>query len=303
MSNKGIILIVVLIAAFGLIMCSRKDESATDDAKYQKNPVDEIIKEHNKDNNFSILLYDMDFDEAKDEYKHKYQVIIVEANGEASQLEENGEANEFEELDEEPITSSFITLAQNDTKEVIKHDTAYSKITDWKIVSPVFFNANIDNMGMELASKVNGKLSKSVVPPGYSNYIGNEKYGQWQKDNSGNNFWSFYGRYAFMSSMFYMAMMPVRYSMWNNYHTNYRGTNRPYYGNHGNGKMYGTGSHYNSSAMKNTSYHQKPASFKQNVRSRVARSASTYGKPNSKVKRTTGRSTRSVRSRSVGTGK
>lgn len=53
-------------------------------------------------------------------------------------------------------------------------DTILSKKTDWVAVSQSFFDANKDNMGMEIASKKDGKVSKVAAPAGYSNYVGNE---------------------------------------------------------------------------------------------------------------------------------
>lgn len=255
--------------------------------EFKKSPVDEIIKDLNDKQNFSIILYDMDFEEKEEIYKHKYEVIVVENNTPetSSAVPQDDNLDDFQEVP-----------AAGDSEPA---DTAYSEITDWKQVSPEFFNKHIDNMGMEIVSKIDGKVEKVPAPPGYSNYIGNEKYGQWKNDNSGNRFWEFYGKYAFMTSMFHLAMMPARYSMWNNYHSIYRPYGRPYYGNVGNGRAYGTGSAFNSRAMANTSYEKKPASFKQRVRDRVSRSKSTQ----TNTRKTTRTSNSRVRSRSVGTGK
>ena len=199
MKKITILLLVATLVSLGITSCGNSNKRSTK-ATFQKNPVDDIVKELTNEQNFSIILHDMDYTEASDTYKHKYQVIVVK---------------ELPNVDVKPIAASFITLAQNETEEAIAMDTAYATITDWKKVTPQYFEANMENMGMELASKVDGKLSKETAPPGYSNYVGNEKYGKWQTDNSGNNFWSFYGRYAFMTSMFHMAMMPVGYSRWN----------------------------------------------------------------------------------------
>ncbi|MBL4746921.1 MAG: hypothetical protein JKY08_11215 [Flavobacteriaceae bacterium] len=151
-------------------------------------------------------------------------------------------------------------------------DSIRSKETPWKQVNDIFFDANVNNMGMELASKKDGKLSKIAAPPGYSNYVGNKQYGQW-KERDGSRFWEFYGKYAFMSSMFRMAMFPVRYSYWNDYNRNYYGRGRSYYGPMSNrGNMYGTNSSYTKSNTS-SSWNKKPATFKSRVRSSVSRSA------------------------------
>jgi hypothetical protein len=173
-------------------------------------------------------------------------------------------------------------------------------------------------MGMELASKKDGKLTKTVAPPGYTNYVGNEKYGHWvQRD--GGSFWEFYGKYAFFSSMFRMTMFPIRYSYWNDYHRNYYGYGRGYYGpSYNNGRrMYGTNSAYNSN-NKTARWNNKTSDFKSNVRSKVQRSSAASKKSANRVssskrrsssyqKKTTRSSSRysrsSTRSRGGGFGK
>lgn len=236
----------------------------------QKSPVDILIRDLSAEQNFSIILYDMDYDEAKKQYKHQYNVLVE------------------------------------------KDDSVQVKKTDWLVVSHAFFNQNAENMGMELASKKDGKLSKVAAPAGYSNYVGNEKYGHW-KERDGNRFWEFYGKYTFMSSMFRMAAYPVGYSSWNNYNSNYYGQ-RSYYGQTTNGqRMYGTNSSY-AKANTSSTWNNKPSGFKSRVRSQVQRStpaksstASTSTKRTSTQQKTTRSSSRysssSTRSRGGGSGK
>lgn len=215
--------------------------------KYVRNPLDDIIRDHSADSNYAIILHDMDYNEDEKSYMHQYKVVVEKTNP----------------------------------------DTVVSEVTDWKPVSDVMFDDHIDDMGMELVSKKNGNLKKTVAPPGYTNYVGNEKYGHWvQRD--GNSFWEFYGKYAFMSSMFNMAMFPVRYSYWNNYYGNYM-MGRPYYGpSMGGGYMYGTNSAYNTNRTSSR-WNQRSSSFKSRVRSNVSkssaktrRSSSRYSKSSTK---------------------
>lgn len=160
----------------------------------------------------------------------------------------------------------------NVIKETV--DTLIASETEWMTVSSRFFDANVNNMGMEITSKKDGKLSKIAAPAGYSNYVGNQKYGQW-KERDGGSFWEFYGKYAFMSSMFRMAMFPVQHSYWNNYNRNYYGRGRSYYGPSSNGRnMYGTNSNYTKS-NSTSKWNNKPTSFKNRVRSKVSRSVAT----------------------------
>ncbi len=153
-------------------------------------------------------------------------------------------------------------------------DTVESKITQWFPVSDQFFLDNEDNMGMELASKKDGKVNKTVSPAGYSNYIGNEKYGHWQERN-GSSFWEFYGKYAFLSSMFRMTMFPVSYGYYHDYRSNYYRTGRPYYGSNGR-RTYGT----RSSANRNSKWNTRSSAFKNKVRSRTRQSVTNKKRRN-----------------------
>ena len=238
-SKTVIIVIVAVIFLFVSFRgCNNNNEryqqSSENEQKvqYEKSPVDILIRNLSNEQNFSRILFDMDYIEGSDNYKHKYNALIE------------------------------------------RDDSVYVQKTDWVTVSNIFFDANIENMGMEIASKKNGKVNKAVSPAGYTNYVGNEKYGQW-RERDGNRFWEFYGKYAFMSSMFRMTMFPVRYSYWNNYHSNYYGYGRSYYGPSYNGRnMYGTNSDY-SRANNSSKWNSKPTDFKSRVRSNVSRSSST----------------------------
>ncbi len=223
--------------------------------KYQKTPLDEVIKGLSQVKNFSIILYDMNYDEGARKYQHKYQVVVP------------------------------------------KNDTVVSEISPWYTVSDVFFQKHVNNMGMEIATKKNGKLTKKASPPGYNHYVGNERYGRWTQRNGGS-FWEFYGKYAFMSSMFNMMSNPIRRNHYYDYQSNYYG-NRSYYGPYNNGRYaYGTNSRYNSS-RKSTAWNRKPNTFKQKVRSRVKQSAAT----SKRRMRSTSRYGSSYRSRGGGFGK
>jgi len=254
---------VFIILAVTLNSCTNSSQNKSR-TKFQKSPVDILVREMANQQNFTIILLDMDFKEADNQYLHKYQIITGV---------------------EESINS---------------------KETTWKQVDDTFFDANVNNMGMELASKKDGKLSKIAAPPGYTNYVGNKQYGQW-KERDGNRFWEFYGKYAFMSSMFRMAMFPVRYSYWNDYNRNYYGRGRSYYGPVNNKRnMYGTNSTYTKSNTT-SSWNKKPATFKSRVRSSVSRSATATKNRRtaaSKKSRNSSRYSRSsTRSRSGGFGK
>ncbi|MEM6261281.1 MAG: hypothetical protein AAGI38_02155 [Bacteroidota bacterium] len=211
--------------------------SSEPEKKFVKSPVDTLVRDMTDVQNFTLLLYDMDADESSDVYKHKYRIL--------------------------------------EERNVDGRDTLVENITDWYEVAPDLFNQHIEDMGMEIVSKQDGVVEKKVAPPGYSQYVGNEKYGEFRTGSNGYSFWHFYGQYAFMSTMFSLATMPARYSYYNNYRTNYYPSGRSYYGpNSGGRNMYGTNSSYNQSRT-NTRWATKPASVKSRVRSQVARSASS----------------------------
>ncbi len=225
---------------------------------FEKSPVDELVRDMTDTPVYSIILYDMDEEGSffKD-YKHQYRII----------------------------------------KESKEGATPEEEITDWMPVSEDFFNRNIDNMGMEIAAKsADGTVSKTAAPPGYSNYVGNEKYGQWQQGSNGQSFWAFYGQYALLSSLFNMGGFPARRS----YYDGYRGARqagRPYYGpTTGNGqRTFGTNSQYTTTTKPNTTWRNNPSSrAARSSTQRTSRAGSRYG---------SGSSSSRMRSRGGGFGK
>lgn len=222
---------------------------------FEKNPVDVMIRDMTNTPVYSIMLYDMREEGTFfKEYEHQYRIL--------------------------------------------KQDTPDGKpeeeITGWYDVSKDFFNQHVNDMGMELAAKTaEGEVSKSVSPPGYSNYVGNSRYGQWQTGSNGNSFWAFYGQYAFLSSMLNLATFPVRRSYYNEYR-DYSRRGRPYYGpvvTNGR-RAYGTGSAYTTAAKPNTNWRTTRSSSRGfRSGSRTSRSGSRYN------------SSSSMRSRGGGFGK
>jgi hypothetical protein len=222
---------------------------------FQKNPVDQMIRDMTETPIYSIILYDMNVEGTFfKEYQHQYR-ILKQASAEAEPEEE---------------------------------------ITEWQTVDENFFNKHIDDMGMEIAAKTaEGEVTKTVSPPGYSNYVGNPQYGHWQQGANGNSFWAFYGQYAFLSSMLNLATFPVRQSYYNDYR-DYRRSGRPYYGpviNNGR-RAYGTGSAYTTAAKPNTRWNaSRSSSSAFRSGNRTTRSGSRYN------------SSSSMRSRGGGFGK
>lgn len=203
--------------------------------EYVQSPVDKLIKEMDQEKNFTVILYDMDSEGSwSPTYKHRYKIIT----------------------DKQVNDSTF---------------EPQEKLTEWEVVDENFFDIHVNDMGMEIASKTDGVVSKQTAPPGYSNYVGNSRYGSWQTDNSGNSFWAFYGRYAMMSHMMGLFAGPVYRTGYMDYRSNYRGS-RPYYGT--STSRYGTFSA--ASKKANPGFHNKVAnnsSFKSRVNSSVSRSS------------------------------
>lgn len=246
---------LLLLGLIGFQSCDNGWSTDTPASQYAEG-IDAIYQRFETYPNFTVLLYDMNYENSA--YLHKYQVLVPET------------------------------------------DTVMTYNTNWVRVSKSYFNKHQGHLGMEVASKENGQVSETVAPPGYSQYVGNERYGQWE-NRSGTSFWVFYGRYAFLRSILGMNSYRPRYNSWNTYNTSYRGT-RDY---RGSASAYGTSAYVNSDRGKNTSWARQPASTKNDI----LRQAKTPSNRNSgssarssRTGRSSGRYTSSGSSRSRGGG-
>ena len=224
--------------------------------KFFKNPTDVLVRDMPPDQVFSIILYDMNVEgNFSERFYHQYRII---------EEKESGKPEE--------------------------------RTTEWMQVSENYFRQHQDDMGMELVSRgEDGKLIKAASPPGYNNYVGNEKYGQWKTHSSGGySFWEFYGQYAFMSSMFNMFSYPVRRSYYDDYRGNYYGRGRSYYGpsTASGGSYYGTNSGYNRSRGA-TTWSNNNSNFKNRVNRRTSRSSTSSSRTSRSSSRYRGSSSRS----------
>lgn len=207
----------------------------------------------------------MDYNEASDRYRHKYQLLIEKSSP----------------------------------------DTLLIELTDWKPVSDELFNEHIDNLGMEVVTKKDGVLKKAVAPAGYPNYIGNEKYGQWKEQGGSSfwEFYGKYAMlnnifYMFSSPARYSYWNDYHRN-YRPYGRSFYGSTSS------GSRMYGTNSVTSKTNFKNKNWSTKSTSFKNRVRSRVQQSASRSRESRiSKISRSSNRfSTSSSRSRSGGFGK
>lgn len=248
----------IILAGVLVVFLLKSCMGNRDSSSTMLNPLTNVLKKHSQEKNLSVILYDMDA-----------------LNPKSSSPDY---MHKYQILIERP-------------------DTVLTELTPWTEVPDTFFNAHINDLGMELLTKKDGVLKQQVSPAGYSNYIGNERYGHWTERN-GSSFWEFYGKYRFMSSLFGLATYPARRDYWYDYDRSYRRSGRAYYGPTGQ-TVYGTKTYANNSGS-NKKWNSNPTSFKQRVRSKVAQSSSRR-----RTSRSASRSSSntSYRSRSRGFGK
>ncbi|HAP62517.1 MAG TPA: hypothetical protein DCR93_24475, partial [Cytophagales bacterium] len=272
--TKSTLFTLLLITLSG---CFGGGGGGSNRSSWQKNPVDNYIRDLSAEPSFSIILYDMDVQgNFVKTYLHQYRIVTTG-------------------VDSLPVVET----------------------TDWEQVSEEFFFAHENDMGMEIAAKgPDGEVSKVASPAGYSNYVGNENYGRWRTDNSGNSFWEFYGKYRLLSDVFYMVGGgPIYRRGYYDYRDNYYGR-RSYYGgvtSSGNPR-YGTNSDFNrqtrpnfferraskngfSRSTRSTSSSRSTASRSSGSRSSSTRSSSSSSSRSSRTTRSSsrygGRSSRS----------
>ena len=226
--------LLLLSVALTVFACGGKD-------RFEKSPVDDIISQKglldNKET-FSIILYDMDVDDSKGVYKHKYQV--------KTNLEDSTKKADI--TDWMPVSEYFAADHIND------------------------MGMELASRGED------GELHKTPAPPGYNTVVGNSKYGQWKTDSNGNSFWAFYGQYMFMRTMFHMALGPPiyrsSYTGYRSHMSNPSTRSKAYYGSGRN--TYGTRSA--SSRSMNPSFHQNRMSKASSFRSKVVSNPSRYSR-------------------------
>jgi hypothetical protein len=161
--------------------------------------------------------------------------------------------------------------------------------TDWEPVEPDVYDANFEYLGMAILAKPYGVFEEDrdvqAAPPGMA-YVGNDKYGEWKTDSSGNSFWSWYGKYALFSMLFNSRPSYYGYNSWNGWNSGYRNS-RPYFGKTQNGfQQYGTsGTAVKQSPGFQSSNFARTGGFRSQTASvRGAASGLRGGGPNNKGK-------------------
>jgi hypothetical protein len=186
----------------------------------------------------------------------------------------------------------------------VERDSLVVDSLKWQTVNRSFFEKHENDLGMEIISHHDGKLSRIAQPVGFGWAIGNEKYGSWEevkKDStattnttttgsSSQRQWRSNGTGFFF--WYWMMRRPAYQSNYNGYRTA-SANNQPYYGTTADGsKQYGTRSIYEKT--------KRPSFF-----SRKKTSPAWSSHTTEKTKRSTSRykSSSSTRSRSGGFGK
>ncbi|MFD0964466.1 hypothetical protein [Pseudofulvibacter geojedonensis] len=190
----------------------------------------------------------------------------------------------------------------------VENDSLIVDSLDWKPVNEKFFTAHENDLGMEIVSNHNGKLSRVAQPVGYGWAIGNPKYGEWvskdeEKDSivsdsttvaSKNHTTSERRWRSHTPSLlfwYWMLRRPAYQRDYNSYNA-YRATSTPYYGRTTTGAYtHGTRSTYQQSKRPSFYSRVKSNSGWKSFSSRKSRSSSRYS------------GSSSTRSRSGGFGK
>lgn len=173
---------------------------------------------------------------------------------------------------------------------------------DWKTVNRPFFEKHENDLGMEIVSHHDGKLSRVAQPVGFGWAIGNEKHGSWEpvkKDSAatastGNNGsqqrWTSNG--TSLLFLYWMMRRPAYNNNYNGYKTA-AASGKPYYGTATNGTtQYGTRSTYEKNNRSSFFSRKKASStWSSHSKEKTTRSSSRY------------KSSSSTRSRSGGSGK
>lgn len=136
--------------------------------------------------------------------------------------------------------------------------------TGWERVSEGYFDLHQKNLGMQLASKnESGFVSRTVCPPGYDVYVGNEKYGKWENESKGEDSTRWVPRRRYIG--FYRPLgwyyYPLYRPMYRDYSTYYRGKGRTYYGESPGGKSY-YGTKSDISKKRNPDFYARKARSK-----------------------------------------
>jgi hypothetical protein len=181
-----------------------------------------------------------------------------------------------------------------DTKEAYFHKYILEKQgetteTEWQQVDEKTYQDHLEFLGMAILAKPYGTFESDALtqaaPPGMA-YVGNPEYGEWKKDDNGDRFWSWYGKYMLFSNLFFFPPSYYYYNSWAGWRNNYR-YKQPYFGRTQTGiQQFGTyGSQVKKSpTFQNTSFAKSGGLKSQAASVRGAGAGLRGGGPKSKGK-------------------
>ncbi|CAA0195722.1 Probable lipoprotein precursor [Tenacibaculum maritimum] len=200
-------------------------------------------------------------------------------------------------IEEEP---SLMVYQQKYKILTLKKDSLHVKKTPWETVNKKFFKAHENDLGMEIVSSHNGKLSRVARPVGFGWAIGNKKHGEWeavQKDStnkSSTNHSSQRRWKTYSSSPFFWLWLGSRRNIFRNDYSGFQSSNHrgsSYYGNkdaRGN-YTYGTRSTHEKTARSSFFSRKKEHTNRWNSLSGTSsRSSSRYSSGSSTRSRSRG---------------
>ncbi|WP_299885627.1 hypothetical protein [uncultured Lacinutrix sp.] len=205
-------------------------------------------------------------------------------------------------LDDMKITEEDNVINHQHKYKVLemKGDSLYSTSKQWKSVNKSFFLKHENDLGMEIISKHDNKISRVAKPVGFGWAIGNESHGEWeeQKQDSTKTTSSTNRRWRTHStSPFFWYWLGTRRSVYRNDYNSYRTYNnssKSYYGNKTSSNKYNYGTRSDYQKKRRSSFFtrkSKNSSRWNTLRNKSKRNSSRYNNGSS------------TRSRSGGTGK
>ncbi|MEE9348547.1 MAG: hypothetical protein V3U80_00710 [Flavobacteriaceae bacterium] len=164
-------------------------------------------------------------------------------------------------------------------------DTLTIDSLQWQPVNETFFNKYKDDLGMEIISNHNGKLSTVSQPVGYGWAIGNPKEGEWveekidstKKDSETRRVWR--PRGTSMLFWYWMLRRPA-YQRDYRYSRSYRSSGKVYRGTNSKTgtSRFGTNSTYQKSKRAPFYKRSSTSSTWRNFKTKTSKSSSRYKK-------------------------
>lgn len=235
---KKITYLLVICISLIIVSCTEKPKIF----RVATEPTAEIIQDLDKQD-FSIVLNDMDI--KKERIKEVNYIVYKH--------------------------KYHILKLKNDSTLVVDS-------LDWKPVNEKFFKNYEKDLGMEIISKHNGKLSKVSQPVGHGWAVGNPKHGKWESDSTSTNNSKKRHWRPHTSGLFWYWMLTRRtYQRDYNSTRRYGQTGKTFYGSNNKGNTkYGTDSRYQKNKRGSFFSRKKTSSTWKNYGKKVSKSSSRY---------------------------